>query len=114
MGDRRGGGTVGELVVAYLSAQSADLVSGATALREGKDAIHPTRVAIRRWRASLKSFGHLFEAEQTASLDESLAWYGRLLGAARDYEVLRQYLSGVIADLEPALVVGPVARDIDQ
>ncbi|PZS20519.1 MAG: adenylate cyclase [Pseudonocardiales bacterium] len=108
------GCTVGDLVLAYLLEQRQGLLTGDVDLRDGSDAIHPTRVATRRWRSTLRTFGALFEAERVSALDGELAWYAAVLGAVRDPDVLRTHLRGVIAELPDHVVLGPVANRVEQ
>lgn len=106
--------TVGGLAVAYLREQRRGLLDGDLELREGFDAIHSTRVASRRFRSTLRTYRTLFDAQRAAALDTELRWYAGLLGAVRDADVLREHLLGVIAGLPDHLVLGPVARRIEQ
>jgi CHAD domain-containing protein len=106
--------TVGTLAIAYVLEQRQGLLDGDLELRGGFDAIHRTRVASRRLRSTLRTYRALFVADRAAALDAELRWYGGLLGAVRDPDVLREHLRGVIADLPDQLVLGPVLSRIDQ
>ena len=53
--------TVGDLVGSYLRTQCRVILGAETALRAGEDVVHPTRVAIRRLRSTLRVFGELVE-----------------------------------------------------
>ena len=84
------------------------------ATAEPHEAVHRTRVASRRFRAVIRVFAELFEPARAARLAGELKWYAGELGEIRDREVLRVRL-GRAVDLLPAfLVVGPVARRIDE
>jgi CHAD domain-containing protein len=72
------------------------------------EAVHRMRVAIRRLRASLRTFGSLLEPATTAGLEPELAWLARMLGPVRDQEVLLDRLRPQLAipvrsDLPPAV-----------
>jgi CHAD domain-containing protein len=53
------------------------------------DGVHQMRVAVRRLRSDLKTFGSLLDQDWTAHLRSELRWLGSALGAVRDSEVLR-------------------------
>lgn len=52
------------------------------------EAVHQARVATRRLRADLRTFGSLLQAAWVTPLREELGWLGGELGAVRDAEVL--------------------------
>ncbi|QAY69607.1 CHAD domain-containing protein [Xylanimonas protaetiae] len=68
--------------VAALAAAEADLLAG------GPDAVHDARVTLRRLRADLGEFPRLVDADVAADLRDRLQAWGRLLGEARDLEVV--------------------------
>ena len=80
---------------AYLGEQVDAIAAGAMSLHQGRDAVHPTRVATRRVRSLLRVFVDLFDGEAAAALDRELAWYAGVLGAVRERQVLRARLSGM-------------------
>lgn len=89
-----------ELVVAYLSAQVDEIRAREPGARiESPDAVHRMRVASRRLRSSLATFGPLFERSQATHLRSELQWLGTMLGPVRDVEVLRDHLQGTVAAL---------------
>lgn len=98
----------------YLAEQFRALAAGDVALRRGLEAIHPTRVATRRLRSTLRVFGPLLDQAAAQDLDGQLAWYAALLGEVRDREVQRERFSGALAQLPPELVLGPVAATIEE
>jgi CHAD domain-containing protein len=104
------------LIAGYLDQQFKAIIRGDLELRRGRDAIHATRVATRRYRSVLRVFGPVFDGpggdSRTAALNEELAWYAVGLGAVRDLQVLRAHLDGVLGGLPPEL--GPVAARIRQ
>jgi len=101
-------------VLNYLRKNHRRLLAGDVALRSGQaDAVHQTRVAARRIRSTLRTFGELFDADSTAHLDEELRWYAARLGDVRDRQVLRKRYSGQLDGLSDDLVLGPVRARID-
>jgi CHAD domain-containing protein len=65
------------------------------------------RVTTRRLRAALQAFPMVWPEPATAGLREELRWLGRVLGDARDAEVLEQHFQAALAELPVELVVGP-------
>jgi CHAD domain-containing protein len=67
------------------------------------------RVAARRLRSSLATFGPLFAGSEPQHLRDELLWLGAMLGSVRDVEVMRDHVHGtasalsVGADLAAAL-----------
>lgn len=97
----------------YVSAQVAVIRDREGDVRTDRpDAVHRTRVATRRLRACLSTYRSFFDAETVVKLREELKWYGMLLGAARDSEVLRMKLDSMLAAEPEELVMGPVSRRI--
>jgi CHAD domain-containing protein len=117
-------GSAAAVLTGYLRAQCDALTAGhfaisakpfeASAISQPHEAIHQTRVATRRLRATLRIFGPLFEAEAATRLQDELAWFAAELGEVRDREVLRSRLARAVDDLPAYLVVGPVAQRIDE
>jgi CHAD domain-containing protein len=105
--------TVGGVVAVYLATQCREIVLGDLGLRQGKPVVHPTRVAIRRLRSTIRVFAPLFEADQVDELETELVWYAGLLGGVRDLEVLSARLLAQVAELPSDFVLGPVAAQID-
>ncbi|MEJ7707359.1 MAG: CYTH and CHAD domain-containing protein [Nocardioidaceae bacterium] len=97
----------------YVQAQFTAISEGDLGLRREQNAIHPTRVAIRRLRSTLRVFGDLFEPGPVKLLESELVWYAGLLGQVRDLDVQIERLSKQVASLPGELVLGPVAADID-
>lgn len=89
-----------ELVTAYLCTQIDELRTRESGARiDSPDAVHRMRVASRRLRSSLATFGPLFTGLQSQHLRDELLWLGVLLGAVRDVEVMRDHLHGTAAKL---------------
>ncbi len=60
--------------------------------RDEPDSVHQMRVATRRLRSTLRTFGRVLRRADTAHLAAELKWLGGVLGEARDAEVLRKHL----------------------
>ncbi|CAM3781836.1 CYTH and CHAD domain-containing protein [Smaragdicoccus niigatensis] len=97
----------------YLDKQIDIVFAGDVGLRRRLDPIHDTRVAIRRLRSTLRVFGKLLDADAVGDLDTELKWFGSELGRVRDCQVQRKRFAAAIAELDPKLVVGPIARELD-
>jgi CHAD domain-containing protein len=105
-GDRRP--QAGDVVAAYVSAQAGRLKAlDAAVRRDESDAVHQMRVTTRRLRAALQAFPMVLPKPATTRLRAELRWLGRVLGDARDAEVLDQHFQTALADLPVELVVGP-------
>lgn len=77
------------------------------------DSVHQARVAARRLRSVLREYRPLFDRAVTEPLRDELRWFGVVLGAARDAEVLRERLLEAVHAQPDELVLGPVAARID-
>ncbi len=111
--ERPGRKRLGGLVDDYLRVQIDAIVDGDLALRREVNAVHPTRVAVRRLRSTLRVFCTLFEAEERDRLDAELVWLAELLGAVRDIDVMRRRLLEQVDELTSELVLGPVRSTIE-
>ncbi|KQU45027.1 adenylate cyclase [Rhodococcus sp. Leaf278] len=101
------------LLTEYLDEQVQAIVAGDVYLRRGLDPIHSTRVAIRRYRSTLRVFASVFEDEPAARLETELSWYASLLGEVRDRQVQRARFSAALRELPSEWVLGPVASRIE-
>jgi CHAD domain-containing protein len=103
----------GDVVLAYLGGQAARLKALDTAVRRDEpDAIHQMRVTARRLRSTLQSFPMIWPASATDHLKDELKWLGRVLGDARDAEVLSEYFRAGLAATPAELVLGPAEARI--
>ena len=102
------------VVADYLDAQYLALVGNDVELRRGRNAVHATRTATRRYRSALRVFEPVMDAERAARLDGELKWYAEVLGRLRDRHVLREHLDNAVDELPPELVLGPVRTRIHQ
>ncbi|MFC5667195.1 CHAD domain-containing protein [Kitasatospora misakiensis] len=86
-------GSAGALVMAGFRTQLDTLLTLDAAVRRGEeDSVHRMRVAARRLRSLLKAHRRLFKGDRARTLADELRWLGRLLGRARDREVLGEVL----------------------
>ena len=84
-------GSLGSLVQDYVDVQCAVIIEARTAIEaRDEDAVHPVRVAIRRLRATLSTFGGVYLRVDRKSLAQEAKWAGLLLGDVRDLQVLAE------------------------
>jgi CHAD domain-containing protein len=101
--------TAGEVVLAYAGTQVAAIMSlDPLVRRDTPDSVHQMRVATRRLRSTLKSFGQVLRAKDLERLGDELKWLGGVLGTARDAEVLAGHVQASLDQLPPELIMGPV------
>lgn len=101
----------GEVVLAYVATQVGVLQGREAGVRTDEpDAVHKSRVATRRLRSVLATYGRLFDGEVTGPLREELKWYAGMLGGPRDAEVMRDRLTELVGGLSPDEVDGPVVE----
>lgn len=82
-------GSAGQAVHDRLAEQVRILVAKDPGVRlDEEEAVHDMRVAARRLRSLLRSYRKLFDRAVTDPLAVELRWLGRVLGDARDHEVL--------------------------
>jgi CHAD domain-containing protein len=105
--------SAGAVLLAHLREQVSRLKAVDPLVRADRyDAVHQMRVAARRLRSALVTFRPLLDREVTDPLREQLQWLGTALGAARDAEVTRDHLLGLVEAQPPELVLGPVVERI--
>lgn len=91
-------GSTRPVVVAYLGAQLDELRFRAAGARANSpDSVHRMRVAARRLRSSMATFGPLFKGSHARDLRDGLQWLGVMLGQVRDVEVMRDHLHETVA-----------------
>jgi CHAD domain-containing protein len=78
------------------------------------DGVHDMRVATRRLRSTLRTFRPVLDTDRTEPLRAELKWFGGLLGAVRDADVLRHRFDRALAAERPDLVIGPVRTRIHE
>lgn len=100
--------TGGAVVTAALAANARRLIEQDVPVRRGApDAVHQMRVACRRLRSDLRTFGPLVDHEWATALRAELSWLADSLGAARDLEVQRERIRSA-ADADP---LAPIDAD---
>ena len=82
--------TVTDLVRASISTAAKSLIDHDALVRAGEDpeGVHRARVATRRLRSHLRTFGPLVDEEWSDRLRAELQWLGAELGHVRDADVL--------------------------
>jgi CHAD domain-containing protein len=100
--------TLSDLVSSYLGQQCSAILGADQPLRDGKNVVHTTRVAVRRLRSTLRSFAELFDIPESAHLEDELIWWAGLLGDVRDLDILGVRLDAAVGQLPPEVVLGPV------
>jgi CHAD domain-containing protein len=105
--------TLGDLLGRYLSEQASVIIGAEADLRAGENVVHPTRVAVRRLRSTLRVYADLFDVPQAGHLEDELVWWAGLLGEVRDLDILADRLAAMLGELPAELVLGPVQRTIE-
>ncbi|SEP00513.1 CYTH and CHAD domain-containing protein [Amycolatopsis saalfeldensis] len=101
----------GTVVVGYLRQQADRLRQADVGVRrDADDSVHQLRVAVRKLRSALRTFGSIVDGAATAELVAELGWLGRRLGPARDLEVAATLVAADVDRLPPELVLGPVRQ----
>jgi CHAD domain-containing protein len=99
----------GEVVLAYLRDQVSTLKSlDPMVRRDEPDSVHQMRVATRRLRSTLRTFGRVIHRDAVAETTGGLQWLGHLLGGPRDGEVLAGRLLAGLRQLPAEQLLGPV------
>lgn len=110
--------TVSQFLSSMIGASARQLLINDPGVRHGKDPefIHQARVATRRLRSDLKTFGPLLDRDQTGALRAELKWLGGLLGEVRDTQVLEERFvdQGAQLHAEPELVAEVTAALADR
>ncbi|HVM66080.1 MAG TPA: CHAD domain-containing protein [Acidimicrobiales bacterium] len=86
--------SAGDVVRACLASSAVRLFRHDPGVRLGGDPedVHQARVATRRLRSDLRTFGPLLDAGWARELRDELGWLAGLLGAVRDADVLLERL----------------------
>ncbi len=94
--------SAGAVLTAYLTRHSDALRAQAGRLRRSEpDAAHRMRVAARRMRSALGTFGDLLDPDWTGSVRAELRWLAGVLAGERDREVTLAHLRDALAGLGP-------------
>lgn len=98
-------------VTAYVDAQVDALVTTEPLVRlDRPGAVHDMRVAVRRLRSTLRTFGPLFRTAVLDELDEGLRALAADLGEVRDREVLTGRFTAVLSRQRPEVLGGRPAQ----
>jgi CHAD domain-containing protein len=101
----------GVVVLAYLTEQAERLRHADRGVRrDAEDSVHQLRVAARKLRCTLRTFGSIVDKEATGVVAAELKWLGARLAPARDAEVAMARLGEQVDALPPELVLGPVRQ----
>ncbi|MEU8926271.1 CYTH and CHAD domain-containing protein [Kitasatospora sp. NPDC048545] len=79
-----------------------------------EDSIHQMRITARRLRSLLKAHRRLFDTCRSTPLADQLRWLARLLGEARDQEVLADQLVGDLAAVPAPMREGALRARITE
>ncbi len=84
------GATAGDVVRRAIAASVIRLIEHDPVMRLDADpeGVHQARVATRRLRSDLRTFGSLVDPVWAAALRDELGWFARILGAVRDGDVM--------------------------
>ncbi|EOD65470.1 CYTH and CHAD domain-containing protein [Amycolatopsis vancoresmycina] len=103
--------SAGDVVLASLREHYGRLRRADVGVRlDVDDSVHQMRVAIRKLRSTLRTFGSVIDKEATAPLAAELKWLGGQLAPARDTEVTEERLREQLDDVPSELVFGPVRQ----
>jgi CHAD domain-containing protein len=93
--------SAGDLLRRAISLSVVSLIQHDPVIRLDRDpeGVHKARVATRRLRSHLQTFGSLVDSEWAGSLRSELDWLGSVLGPARDGDVLLRRMRDRVADL---------------
>ena len=88
------GASARDVIKNALAESVANLLHHDPLVRTGRDpeAVHQARVATRKLRSNLRTFGSLLDPDWTEPLRSELGWLAFSLGAVRDREVLLERL----------------------
>lgn len=107
-------GSAEDAIVAYIAAQIAEITEMDSGVRQRvDDAVHRMRSATRRLRSTLSAYGKLFDADAVDQLKAELKWLGKVLGKARDAEVLRDRIGELMNEQPDGSVPAPAASRIN-
>lgn len=89
-----------DIALSYLSARLSEIKLLESDVRaDVPDSIHQMRTAVRKSRSTLAAYRKALSSLPTRQLSKDLKWLGRVLGEARDVEVLHDRLSRRLAEL---------------
>ncbi|QCO98363.1 CYTH and CHAD domain-containing protein [Arthrobacter sp. 24S4-2] len=108
-------GPAADVVTTYLHDQITELFTHDPGVRrETPDAIHQMRSATRRARSALTTYRPLFDKPTVKKLADDLKWLARILGQARDAEVMRERLRHHLGDMPENDSAGPFPAPLER
>ncbi|MET9258583.1 CHAD domain-containing protein [Amycolatopsis sp. NPDC004079] len=108
-------GTARQVVLGYLERQVEALARADLAVRlEDPEGVHDLRVAARRIRATLRTFGPVLGGRLAGRFVPALRWLGASVGPARDLEVQRARFFAALEKLPPETVSDEVRTNAEQ
>jgi CHAD domain-containing protein len=110
-------GPAADVVTAYLDERIKEFFTHDPGVRrEEPDAVHQMRSATRRARSALAIYRKLFDKSEVKKLADELKWLARILGRARDAEVMRERLRQHLGDLpeehSSGVLPGPIEHEL--
>ena len=113
-GRERAEASAADVLGRYVAAQAEAMLAADPRVRQDlPDSVHKMRVATRRLRSTLKTFGPMFDPTRAAALDTQLGWIAGVLGEVRDREVQLARFTAAVDDQPGELVLGPVKQRIE-
>jgi len=107
--------SAGDVVLATVIGQVAQLESCDAAVRRDEpDSVHQMRVATRKLRSTLRSFGKVLDRDATRDITTELRWLGGVLAQARDQEVIQDRVEACLAATPSEDVLGPLAATLSR
>jgi inorganic triphosphatase YgiF len=105
--------TAADVVTAYLRKHADKLLALDPLVRRREPgAVHKMRVATRRLRSTLQSFGTVVTKADSERVAGELKWLGTVLGDARDAEVQARRVREKISETGVDVLLGPVQARI--
>lgn len=102
------------VVIGYVAAQAEEMAALDPMVRRFRpDSVHRMRIATRRMRSTLRTFGAVLRPDATEHMSAELKWLGDALGQVRDTEVLASHLDAQQEQTDAAQLLGPVAARVD-
>ncbi|GAB3619887.1 hypothetical protein GCM10027417_11480 [Glutamicibacter endophyticus] len=103
-----------DLALGYLSARLSEIKLLESDLRaEVPDSIHQMRTVVRKSRSTLAAYREELASLPTRQMSKDLKWLGRVLGEARDTEVVHHRLIRRLAELPATSRSAEMSTSID-
>ncbi|WP_243074937.1 CHAD domain-containing protein [Microbacterium sp. SS28] len=103
-----------EVLVRYIERQAAQIVASDPLVRlDAPQSVHAMRVVARRLRSCLQTFKKVLRRDEIRPICEELKWLAGVLGAARDAEVMRDRIAGIVSSEAPQFGIGAGDSSVD-